>query len=219
MNSVAGAIAESVSAKRGVTACVILMTSIVALLASAAITQAQEQARSIGIGGVTSPPIGWTEFCIEYAPECDTAPSVPRDVVLSTRALLELTRINVAVNSTIKPMTDMDHWGVVERWNYPDDGYGDCEDYALQKRKLLMEAGWPREALLMTVVRDQNGNGHAVLTVKSDRGEYILDNQTNDILSWEDTGYRFVKRQSQFDPNVWVSLGEPRAAPATASSR
>jgi len=183
MNSVAGAIAESVSAKRGVTACVILMTSIVALLASAAITQAQEQARSIGIGGVTSPPIGWTEFCIEYAPECDTAPSVPRDVVLSTRALLELKRINVAVNSTIKPMTDMDHWGVVERWNYPDDGYGDCEDYALQKRKLLMEAGWPREALLMTVVRDQNGNGHAVLTVKSDRGEYILDNQTNDILS------------------------------------
>ena len=219
MNSVAGAIAESVSAKRGVTACVILMTSIVALLASAAITQAQEQARSIGIGGVTSPPIGWTEFCIEYAPECDTAPSVPRDVVLSTRALLELKRINVAVNSTIKPMTDMDHWGVVERWNYPDDGYGDCEDYALQKRKLLMEAGWPREALLMTVVRDQNGNGHAVLTVKSDRGEYILDNQTNEILSWEETGYQFVKRQSQSDPNVWVSLGEQRGAPATATSR
>ena len=219
MNSVTGATAESVSAKRGVTACVILMTSIVALLASAAITQAQEQARFIGIGGVTSPPIGWTEFCIEYAPECDTAPSVPRDVVLSTRALLELKRINVAINTTIKPMTDMDHWGVVERWNYPDDGYGDCEDYALQKRKLLMQAGWPREALLMTVVRDQNGNGHAVLTVKSDRGEYILDNQTNHILPWEDTGYRFVKRQSQFDSNVWVSLGEPRAAPATASSR
>jgi predicted transglutaminase-like cysteine proteinase len=219
MNSVTGATAESVSAKRGVTACVILMTSIVALLASATITQAQDQARFIGIGGVTSPPIGWTEFCIEYAPECDTAPSVPRDVVLSTRALLELKRINVAVNTTIKPMTDIDHWGVVERWNYPDDGYGDCEDYALQKRKLLMQAGWPREALLMTVVRDQNGNGHAVLTVKSDRGEYILDNQTNDILPWEDTGYRFVKRQSQFDPNVWVSLGEPRAAPATASSR
>ena len=219
MNSAAGAIAESVSAKRGVTACVILMTSILALLASAAITQAQEQARSIGIGGVTSPPIGWTEFCIEYAPECDTAPSVPRDVVLSTRALLELKRINVAVNSTIKPMTDMDHWGVVERWNYPDDGYGDCEDYALQKRKVLMQAGWPREALLMTVVRDHNGNGHAVLTVKTDSGEYILDNQTNDVLSWADTGYRFVKRQSQSNPNVWVSLGEPRAAPATASSR
>src|SRR6516225_4937317 len=116
-------------------------------------------------------------------------------------------------------MTDMEHWGVVERWNYPDDGYGDCEDYALEKRKLLMKAGWPREALLMTVVRDHNGTGHAVLTVKSDRGEYVLDNQTNDISLWSDTSYRFVKRQSQSDPNVWVSLGEPRAAPATASSR
>ena len=82
-----------------------------------------------------------------------------------------------------------------------------------------MQEGWPREALLMTVVRDQHGEGHAVLTVKTDRGELILDNQTNDILYWSDTGYRFVKRQSQSDPNVWVSLGEPRAAPATASSR
>ena len=74
-------------------------------------------------------------------------------------------------------MTDMDHWGVVERWNYPDDGYGDCEDYALLKRRMLIEAGWPREALLMTVVRDKRGDGHAVLTVKTDKGEFILDNQ------------------------------------------
>jgi predicted transglutaminase-like cysteine proteinase len=212
MNCVTGA-------KRGVTACVVLMTFGVALFASATASQAQEHAPYIGIGPVTSAPIGWAEFCVEYAPECDTTPSVARDVVLSTRAWTELKRINIAVNTNVKPMTDMDHWGVVERWNYPDDGYGDCEDYALQKRKLLMQAGWPREALLMTVVRDHNGNGHAVLTVKTDRGEYILDNQTNDVLSWADTGYRFVKRQSQSDPNVWVSLGEPRAAPATASSR
>jgi predicted transglutaminase-like cysteine proteinase len=206
-------------AKRGVSACVILMTFAAALFASTAASQAQEQLPYIGIGAVTSAPIGWDEFCAEYAPECDTAPSAPRDVVLSTRAWTELNRINIAVNTKIKPMTDMDHWGVVERWNYPDDGYGDCEDYALEKRKLLMQAGWPRQALLMTVVRDQNGNGHAVLTVKTDRGEYILDNQTSDILLWSETGYRFVKRQSQSDPNIWVSLGEPRAAPATASSR
>ena len=116
-------------------------------------------------------------------------------------------------------MTDMDHWGVVERWNYPDDGYGDCEDYALQKRKMLMQAGWPREALLMTVVRDQNGDGHAMLTVKTDKGEYILDNQRDEILLWSDTGYRFVKRQSQSDPNVWVSLGDPRAGAAHGDHR
>jgi predicted transglutaminase-like cysteine proteinase len=214
MNSVTGAIG-----RRRAAAGVVLLTSLAALLAAPTASMAQERAAFIAVGAVTTPPVGWAEFCIEYAPECDTRRSLPRDVALSTRAWVELKRTNVAVNTSVKPMTDMDHWGVVERWNYPDDGYGDCEDYALQKRKLLMAAGWPREALLMTVVRDQNGNGHAILTVKTDRGEYVLDNQTNDVLLWADTGYRFVKRQSQSDPNVWVSLGEPRAAPATASSR
>jgi predicted transglutaminase-like cysteine proteinase len=214
MNCVMGAIGG-----RRAAAGVVLLTSLAALLAAPTASMAQERVAFIAVGAVTTPPIGWAEFCIEYAPECDTRPSLPRDVALSTRAWVELKRINVAVNTSVKPMTDMDHWGVVERWNYPDDGYGDCEDYALQKRKLLMAVGWPREALLMTVVRDTNGNGHAILTVKTDRGEYVLDNQTNDVLLWADTGYRFVKRQSQSDPNVWVSLGEPRAAPATASSR
>jgi predicted transglutaminase-like cysteine proteinase len=89
----------------------------------------------------------------------------------------------------------------------------------LQKRKMLMQLGWPREALLITVVRDKNNDGHAMLTVKSDKGEYILDNQTDDIVPWSDTGYRFVKRQSQSDPNVWVALGEPRPGPLTATAR
>jgi len=88
----------------------------------------------------------------------------------------------------------------------------------LLKRRMLMEAGWPREALLITVVRDKNGDGHAVLTVKSDRGEFVLDNQVSDIALWSDTGYRFVKRQSQSDPNVWVSLGDSRPAATTAAS-
>jgi predicted transglutaminase-like cysteine proteinase len=39
----------------------------------------------------------------------------------------------------------------------------DCEDYVLLKRRMLMQAGWPREALLVTVVRDKKGDGHAVL--------------------------------------------------------
>ena len=79
---------------------------------------------------------------------------------------------------------------------------------------MLMQAGWPREALLITVVRDKNGDGHAVLTVKTDKGEFVLDNQNDDIVLWSETGYRFVKRQSQSDPNVWVALGEPRPAAA-----
>ncbi len=178
----------------------------------------KEAATYVQVGEATRPPIGWVEFCVEYKGECDTQPSQPRDIVLSQRAWNDLVKVNNWVNQTIKPMTDLEHWGVVERWNYPDDGYGDCEDYVLLKRRMLMQAGWPREALLITVVRDKKGDGHAVLTVKTDRGEFILDNQESEILAWNKTGYRFVKRQSQSDPNTWVGLGEPRA-PATVSAR
>jgi predicted transglutaminase-like cysteine proteinase len=172
----------------------------------------------VSVGPATRPPIGWVDFCVEYPAECKVMPTAPRDVVLNNKSWSDLVRVNDWVNKTIKPMTDMDHWGVVEKWSYPDDGYGDCEDYALLKRRMLMEAGWPREALLMTVVREKNGNGHAILTVKTDKGEFILDNQEERILLWSETSYHFVKRQSQTDPNRWVSLGDPRPTVATASS-
>jgi predicted transglutaminase-like cysteine proteinase len=173
----------------------------------------------VAVHEVTRPPIGWVDFCARYFGECATTPTTPRDIVLSTRAFKDLARVNKWVNDAIKPMTDMDHWGVIEHWDYPDDGYGDCEDYVLLKRRLLVEAGWPREALLITVVRDKRDEGHAVLSVKTDRGEFILDNQTDDIVLWFETGYRFVKRQSQRDPNVWVALSDPRPAPATAAAK
>jgi predicted transglutaminase-like cysteine proteinase len=163
---------------------------------------------------VTRAPVGWVEFCAVRVLECATTPSTPRDVVLTQKAIDDLVSVNRYVNETVKPMTDLEHWGTMEKWSYPDDGYGDCEDYVLLKRRLLIQAGWPREALLITVVRDRNDDGHAVLTVKTDRGEYILDNQVDEILPWFETGYRFVKRQSQKDPNVWVALGDPRPAPA-----
>jgi predicted transglutaminase-like cysteine proteinase len=131
----------------------------------------------------------------------------------------DLVRINKLVNETIKPLTDLEHWGVVEHWSYPDDGYGDCEDYVLLKRRMLIESGWPRRALLVTVVRDKQVEGHAVLTVTTNKGDYILDNQNADILLWSKTGYRFVKRQSQSNPNVWVALTDLRPAIATATSR
>ena len=195
-------------------------------LAGAAITAipgtvagANERPQLIPVGDTARAPIGWVEFCVEYKSECATKPSAPRDVVLSPKAWADLVQVNGWVNKQIKPVTDLEHWGVVERWNYPDDGHGDCEDYVLLKRRMLMQAGWPREALLITVVRDKKGEGHAVLTVKTDKGEYVLDNQEPEVLHWTKTGYRFVKRQSQSDPNVWVGLGDPRSAPATASAR
>jgi len=189
-----------------------------AVLSGTAAAQA-EPALFVAVGEVTRAPIGWVEFCTEYKSDCATRPSQPRDVVLTPKAWTDLVRVNAYINDTVKPLTDLEHWGVVERWNYPEDGYGDCEDYVLAKRKMLMQAGWPREALLITVVRDKKGEGHAVLTVKTDKGEFILDNQEGEVLLWSKTGYRFVKRQSQGDQNVWVSLGEPRSAPIAVSAR
>ena len=197
----------------------LVAVALTATLVMAPAQAASERALFVSIGAASRAPIGWIEFCAEHARECDTKPLEPRDVVLTTKAWKDLVRINKWVNDTVKPITDLEHWGVVERWNYPNDGYGDCEDYVLLKRRMLMQAGWPRQALLITVVRDKRGDGHAVLTVKTDKGEFILDNQNEDVLLWSDTGYRFVKRQSQTDPNNWVALGDPRPATATATSR
>jgi len=153
------------------------------------------------------PPIGWVQFCRDYTEYCNV-PDLPAEtVVLDQRNWHELLKINTAVNREIVPVTDQDHWGVPEHWDIPSDGQGDCEDYVLEKRRRLQAAGWPRQALLVTVVRDRSGDGHAVLTVVTDRGDFILDNQEQKVVLWADTGYKFVKRQSQESPNRWVGLG------------
>jgi predicted transglutaminase-like cysteine proteinase len=171
------------------------------------------------VGNTTTSPIGWIQFCMDHEDECHTKHSAPRDIVLSATAWRDLQKVNSWANDTIKPITDIEHWGTIERWSYPKDGYGDCEDYALLKRRMLIDAGWPREALLMTVVRDKAGEGHAVLTVKTDRGEFILDNETSEILPWTKTGYRLIKRQSQSDPNTWVTISAPEAPSILMSAR
>jgi predicted transglutaminase-like cysteine proteinase len=178
-----------------------------------------EQLVHIRASQVTSPPVGWVEFCARQPGECASTATAPHDIALSPEVWKDMVRVNKWVNKTIKPLTDLEHWGVVERWSYPDDGYGDCEDYVLLKRRIFIQSGWPRESLLVTVVRDKNEEGHAVLTVITDKGDYVLDNQNEDILIWSETGYRFVKRQSQSDPKVWVSLDDLRPAIATATSR
>jgi len=211
------------------TSCALVFACAAVLAAGAGATSAGERTASLGptsneriayvpVGEPTRAPIGWVEFCVEYKPECNTKPSAPRDVVLTPKAWEDMVKVNTWANENIAPVTDLEHWGVVERWNYPDDGKGDCEDYVLLKRRMLMQAGWPREALLITVVRDKRGDGHAVLTVKTNRGEFILDNQEAQVLAWNRTGYKFVKRQSQSDPNMWVGLGETHS-PATVSAR
>jgi predicted transglutaminase-like cysteine proteinase len=175
------------------------------------------QATSAPVGRETSVPYGWVDFCQRYRGECDGPEVTPADINLTPKEMKEIERVNHWVNTSITPMSDMEHWGVVDQWDYPTDGKGDCEDYALLKRKLLVAEGLPRQALLMTVVKDLNNEGHAVLTVKTNKGDFVLDNMRDDVRPWTQTGYRFVKRQSQTNENVWVSIGAPTEAPAYVS--
>ncbi len=169
------------------------------------------------VGEETSVPFGWVDFCSRYARECADDDRAPQPIHLTAAAMKTIERINAKVNEEIEAVSDMDHWGVVDQWDYPTDGRGDCEDFALLKRKLLMKAGFPRQALLMTVVKEANGEGHAILTVKTDQGEFALDNLDDAVKPWNKTPYRFVKRQSETNQNVWVAIGAPTAAPAYVS--
>jgi predicted transglutaminase-like cysteine proteinase len=173
--------------------------------------------------GVAKPaPYGWLHFCAAQPAECEAAPLAPGLVSLTSQSWVELNQINTIVNQEVAPISDEDHYRIYEQdilnwWTYPDDGMGNCNDYVLMKRKLLIEAGWPKGSLLMTVVVDHHGDGHLILMVRTDRGDLILDNMREDIVSWDRTGYRFVKRQSALNPNDWVSIdapGDPRTAAA-----
>jgi predicted transglutaminase-like cysteine proteinase len=190
-------------------------------LLSAANGKGSEPPLFASLGESAPMPIGWAQFCETYEGICDTTPSTPREVALDGGAWSDLTAINDAVNRTIRPMTDMDHYGMIQWWRYPDDGAGSCHSYALLKRRLLIESGWPREALLMTIVRTDygRGEGHAVLTVKTDQGEFILYNLTDEIRLWSRTPYLYYKRQSQADPNAWVRISDTHAAAAMSTLR
>jgi predicted transglutaminase-like cysteine proteinase len=169
------------------------------------------------VGDRTLVPYGWFDFCNRYKSECGSPALPAEDINLTSKALKAIARVDLWVNKNVLPLSDPDHWNEVDQWDYPIDGYGDCEDFALLKRKLLIDEGFPRQALLMTVVKDTHGEGHAILTVKTNRGEFVLDNLNDDVRAWDQTGYRFVKRQSQTDPNVWNNIGEPTEEPAYVS--
>jgi predicted transglutaminase-like cysteine proteinase len=169
------------------------------------------------VGAVTRVPYGWADFCTRRPEECRVDVLEPVEIVANARTLSALREINEEVNDEIEPVSNLDHWGtILDHWDYPADGKGDCKIYALWKRKRLLDLGFPRQALLMTIVRDLDGNGHTILTVKTDRGDLVLDNMVGEIRFWDETGYKFVKRQSQSDPNVWVSIG-PTAMPVTTA--
>jgi predicted transglutaminase-like cysteine proteinase len=165
---------------------------------------------NIPIAGTTNQPIGHYEFCRQYSDECSSTGRDNGPLTLTQENWKTILNVNYSANTEVQPMTDMEIYGVEEQWTYPD-AVGDCEDYVLLKRKRLIEAGISPANLLITVVLQPNGEGHAVLTVRTDRGDFVLDNMRNKVLLWSETEYRYLKRQSSSNAGKWVKLQDGRA--------
>ncbi len=155
--------------------------------------------------GPSLPPFGYVRFCAAFPAECRRGDIEENRMAANAARMAELDRINREINKAIAPATDMEVYGEIERWTLPVSR-GDCEDYALMKRKTLIRMGWPSGALLITVVRDEKGEGHAILTARTSKGDFILDNKNDELKLWSATPYKYVMRQSYIDPNVWLSL-------------
>lgn len=166
--------------------------------------------------GRTLPPLGFVKFCGRFPSSCRKAQQVTLRPHITAERWNQLYRTNALVNGRVAPVSDQELYGEAEYWAYPTDA-GDCEDYVLLKLRYLERIGFPRSALLITVVLDEKKEGHAVLTVITDEGDFILDNRNNRIVSWQDTDYTYLKRQSQHDPRQWLSLLRgPAAGPRVA---
>ena len=160
------------------------------------------------VQGLTTQPIGHYEFCQRAPKECLQKTSA-KPVKLTRKLWAEMLNVNTSANTLVSPVTDQELWGRPEVWSYPTS-FGDCEDYVLLKRKMLMQAGVPAGNLLITVVRLPNGDGHAVLTVRTNRGDFVLDNLKGEVKLWKNTEYRFLKRQSHKHSGKWVSINDSR---------
>lgn len=163
-------------------------------------------------GPQTSVPVGAGAFCLAHRSECRPDP-VTEPVELTETVARTLSAINEGVNRRIMPVTDAALYNVEEYWTYPATA-GDCEDIALEKRRELVALGFSPSVLLMTVARDQRGEGHAVLMVRTDRGDLVLDNQDMRVRLWSETPYHYLKRQSETDPSRWVRLIDNRGVTA-----
>ncbi|MBX3596637.1 MAG: transglutaminase-like cysteine peptidase [Rhizobiaceae bacterium] len=158
------------------------------------------------VGGLTSQPIGHYEFCQINPQECAVRSRDTRPEVMSAALWDIIVTVNDSVNKRIKPMSDNEVYGKDEVWTLPVNGVGDCEDYVLEKQRELRQAGLSLTNLLITVVRKPDGEGHAVLTVRTDEGDFILDNLSDEVREWRETGYLYLKRQSEENTGRWVAI-------------
>lgn len=151
-------------------------------------------------------PSGYLAFCDRNPGECRTHSGQPDRIRFTSELWDTLEKVNLVVNTAVHAEDDKDHYGVTEFWTVPVDGQGDCEDYVLAKRKMLVLLGLPEAALRITVVLDKGIVRHAVLTIVTDKGDYVLDSLKDDILTTDKADYVWVERQDPASRTGWVAL-------------
>lgn len=186
-----------------------LLFSVVAPHPATAITPGEPR----GIGAVVAPfietraptlaPFSHVRFCLENPDDCRVTSGTAL-VQLDKARRSELLRINREVNLRIRPINDAPG-AVGDVWQ-ADVTSGDCEDFALTKRRALVAAGWPAASLRLAVARTRSGEGHAVLIVTTSDGDLVLDNRTTTIRVWNRTDLRLLKIQSAANPHLWFSV-------------
>ncbi|CUJ94936.1 hypothetical protein RUE5091_01481 [Ruegeria denitrificans] len=161
------------------------------------------EGRFIKVVAVSPPPSGARQLCRQYDWACSTKVSVS----LSNKKEMQIIqRVNRQVNTTTRAVTDQSQYRTAERWALPTSRGGDCEDFALLKKRDLIRAGIDPSKLLIATVLDARRNSHAVLVYRSAAGDLVLDNLTNQIKPWSDTHYLFLRMQNPRKPSSWVGV-------------
>ncbi|SPH18029.1 hypothetical protein DEA8626_01559 [Defluviimonas aquaemixtae] len=147
-------------------------------------------------------PSGAATLCHRYGWACSGsgAAIAPSDLLHHAR------RVNTAVNARTRELSDRSQYGIEEMWALPTRRGGDCEDFALEKKRRLIAAGLPARSLLIATVLDQRRNSHAVLVLRTEQGDFVLDNLRSGILDWRRTGYSFLKMQNPERPARWDAI-------------
>lgn len=192
--------------------------SLPVLLSLGACAGGPPQAQKMPVSYVVRAPSGYVDFCQREPDACRADSRFATPVSLTEARWRELNDINLAVNRAIKPVTDQVLVHKVEYWQYPDKlGAGDCEDYALLKRRELVRRGWPAGSLLIATARNERNELHAVLMVTTDHGDFVLDNARNFVEAWNDLPYLWVAREDPTSPLTWHRAIAPAADIATAA--
>jgi predicted transglutaminase-like cysteine proteinase len=171
-----------------------LFASSAALAGCSLLTALETQGTMMSTRGYAFAPPAFYGFCASEPKLCSTEGDT-KFVRLTPELRAELEEVNRSVNRRIRERSDRRGGG--DEWRLPTSE-GDCEDFAILKKGELLERGWPASALLLTVVT-LAGEGHAVLTVRTDKGDLVLDNRTSAIRDWSRTPYRYFARQAQSD--------------------